>query len=181
MISVDRAKKIIQCYGGYPLAWPEQDRPAMQQLLLDSKSLSDLQKEALALDSFMGFSIEKDNSSSDCQFDQQLANMIINKLPEQQQTIQQMPITFIKKCYESNKPIIRFSAPVLLIASVMFLVIGLSASLQFNHTNDAGQLSLSDYMALYVDDTLVFEHESIDDEPLEMLAFLEPQIMDEYN
>jgi hypothetical protein len=185
MVSIDRAKKNILCYGGYSSAWPEQDRQAMQQQLIDSKSLSDLQKEAINLDRVMGLSEQEDDTSLDWTRVQNCANKIVNRLPEQQQRIKQMPLT-----YSNNEPLIdkkvrKLFSQKMTVASVFLVVIGMLYSLQISKiSDDDKQLSLLESMAIYIDDTSVFDEELIgidNDEQLEILAFIEPQIMEDYN
>lgn len=177
MISIDRAKKIILCYGGYPLAWPEQEREAVLQLLPDSKSLSDLQIEALALDGFLGFS-DHNEDTVDWALDQQCTAKIMAQLPEQMQNVEQAPVAFIG--IWRNRAL-KISKPIMLAASVALAVFGLSNNLQLDNTKaEAEQLSLSEYMTLYVDDALFDSEVAVNDEQLEIFAFLEPQIMDDY-
>lgn len=182
MISIDRAKKIIECYGGYPLAWPAHEQQAMQQLLLNSKSLKTLQNEALAFDSFIGASEKKNEASMDGVLDQLCASKILTNLPEQERTINQVPVTLISGDIPLlvSKSIIKKAHPVALVASVVLIVVSLFNIYQFNKTSlEFSPLSLSEYMTLYVDDeaeVMAIEN----NEQLEILAFLEPQIMDDY-
>lgn len=185
MISIDRAKKNILCYGGCPSAWPEQDRQAMLQLLVNSKNLSDLQKEAMALDRFMGFSEQIDDSKLDWSLVQPCAEQILTRLPEQQQKIKQIPLTYSNHDPLIDKKVRKLFSPKMFVASVFLMLIGTLYSLQIPKIpGDDKQLSLQESMAIYIDDAAVFDEVFIgidNDEQLEILAFMEPQIMEDYN
>ncbi len=177
MISLDRAKAIILCYGGYPQAWPERERQAVLQLLPDSKSLSDLQKEALALDKYMQFSDQLGEEATDWQLDQLCSEKIIASLPQQRQKLSPLSMHFINDGY---RQILTIPVSIALVASAVLVVIGLSGTIRPNSIkNEIDQLSLSEYMALYVDDFTFSEREVIDDQMLDMLVFLEPQVLDD--
>ncbi len=178
MISVDRAKKIIQCYGGLSRAWPERERKDMLQLLLDSKSLTDMRQEALVLDSFIGLAEQKADDLNDRQSEQICADRILANLPEQRRKIESIRMKFLPDL-DGVREKIALSIPVLLVA---VLVMSLSNSLQLKQsTEDDKYLTVAEYMAVYVEDNYMAEEESmpINDEQLEILAFLEPHIMDD--
>ncbi len=181
MISVDRANKIIQCYGGHSQAWPEQERKDMSQLLLDSKRLTDMQQEALVLDHFFGLAEQKTDDLNNGQKDQLCADRILSNLPEQQRNIEQITVKFLPERDVIRKKI-RSSVPVLLIAVMVVSVLSLSNGLQLNQQTEGNQyLTVEEYMTVYVEDNYMTDEENmpITDEQLEILAFLEPQIIDE--
>ena len=175
MISVDRAKRIIQSYGGRLQAWPESERQDVTQLLLDSKSLTDLQQQALVVDDFIGIAEPKVEDI----LDQQCAERILAKLPEQQRKIHPIAMQFLPlKSLFSEK--FATATPVLLVAVLVMSVLGLSNGLLLNESTDNGRyLTMSEYMTVYVEDSYMSDEEniSINDEQLEILAFIEPQII----
>lgn len=165
MISVDRAKKIINCYGAHPSAWPEQERHAVQQLLLNYKNLKTLQKKAIVLDELIIHPEQRKLQNRE--MDHQCSYKIMAALPEQQK-IEQISQPLINK----DKQTFKYMA---LAASIAFTVIGISNNSLFSHTDtNIEQFSLSEHIAVYTNDFSVIE-----DEQLEMLAFLEPQILED--
>jgi len=176
MISVDRAIKIIQCYGAYPLAWPDHERKDMQQLLLDSKSLSDMQKEALTLDKFMRFPEQKEQELFEWE-SVVLCDQIITNLPKQELEIESVRIKILDKLRVVRKAYVETMQPILLVASVVLVIIMLLSGSFVDNKKEVTPLSLADYMVLYVDDRLNEEIEMV--EELEVLAFLEPQVLEE--
>jgi len=183
MISVDRAKKIIQCYGGLSRAWPEHERKDMLQLLLDSKSLTDMQQEALVLDNFIGLAEQKTDDLNGRQGEPFCADKILANLPEQQRKIEQITIKLLPNI-DGFRNKLASSIPVLLVAMIVISMLSLSNSLQLNKSTEGDKyLTVAEYMAVYVEDNYLADEENmpINDEQLEILAFLEPQIMDEDN
>ncbi len=181
MISIDRAKKIIQCYGGDPNTWPEHERKEILQLLLDSKRLTDMQQQALAIDSFFGLVEQKTGDLNYRPGDQLCADRILSNLPVQQREIQQITLKFLPEG-DAIRHKLRSTLPVLLVAVVVMIVQSLSNSLQRNQQTQGHQfLTMAEYMAVYVEDYYITDEEyiPINDEQLEILAFLEPQIIDE--
>jgi hypothetical protein len=181
MISIDRAKQIINCYGGYPLTWPEQDRQAMQQLLLDCESLRDCQEEALSFDDFMGFIPPKSQDSFIRQSDKLCAERIVDSLPVQEKLVEPALSSLADKPSLANKNSSKISRFVLLAASVVLGTAVISSNMfQLNKSQARDELSLSDYLAIYVNENAEIDNESseITDE-LEVLAYLEPQFLEE--
>lgn len=175
MVSIDRAKRIICSYGGRIQAWPSSERQGVVQLLLDSKTLTDIQQQALLIDDVIG---EAEYKAED-ELDQQCAERILANLPEQQRKIHPIAMLFL-----TYKPVFRetmtTATPVILVAAVVLSVLSLSNSLLLNENVDNGQyLTLSEYMAVYVEDSNITEDENtlVNDEQLEILAFIEPQII----
>jgi hypothetical protein len=117
---------------------------------------------------------------SDCPenlaLDQQCASRIMSQLPEQQCRVEQLPVTFFTTI--KQKLLYLHDNPILLVASLVLLVFGLS-NLHFNYQDKAFEpLSYAEYISIYVDEEYI--PVSIDDEELEVLAFLEPQLLDDY-
>ncbi len=50
MITIERARQILACYGGNPHRWPEAERADMQLLLASDSELRKLHRQALQLD-----------------------------------------------------------------------------------------------------------------------------------
>jgi len=180
MISVNRTKEVIHSYGGQAGAWPEQERQDVLHWLLDSKSLSDIQQQAKDVDDFIAVSDQKMKGLMDKTLDQLCADRILANLPAQQQGTEQIAMRVISNCHVIKQKI---TAPILLVAAtVVVAVLALSNSFQVNENlvNDR-YLTLSEYMAVYVEDNYVIEDEEfiVDDEQLEILAFIEPQVMGE--
>ncbi len=173
MIPIDRARKIIQCYGGRASTWPDKESKDVQQLILESKSLSDLQQDALALDSFMGFTEQKEpnwESTKRC------ANRILINLPEQQQIKQSFIKKQLKDMYQLGKSYIESRQPFLIFSTVALLIMLLIGG--FSVTNKENNIMpLADFLALYVDDDTEQNDKTIND--LDVLAFLEPQVLGE--
>lgn len=181
MISVDRAKRIIQCYGGRSQGWPELERQDMLQLLLDSKSLTDIQQQALVLDDVISIAEQKKEQLIDRGLDQQCADRILMSLPEQQRKIEHIAMSFLplKLNFRAN-----LATAILVVLVAVFVLTGLSLSnsLSLNDKSEAGRyLTMSEYMAVYVEDNYISDEQSMTvyDEQLEILAFIEPQIMSE--
>ncbi len=183
MISIDRAKTILECYGGHPAAWPQPEKEDLQQAIAHSNALKILQQEAQALDEFMSFNnVEKKHlTESKC------AAQIMANLPKQNHSIEQLSINYIENMSVVYKQYINVFRPILLAASIVLVVIGLSNSFKsLEHRKVKNQetklLSLSEYMDLYVDDGLDISNETSDEaDELEILAFLDPQIMEDNN
>lgn len=168
MMSIDRAKRIIQCYGASPEAWPEHDRQAIQHLLLDSKSLADFQQQAFDLDKFIGLTSFLATVNNEI-LDQQCASRILSQLPEQQRKTDALATRFFRKAKEY---------PILLVASFVLFVFGLSGSHVSYQEKTFESLSIAEYIAIYIDEEYI--PASTDDEELEVLAFLEPQFLDDF-
>jgi len=180
MISVNRAKEIIQSYGGQAMAWPEKERQDVLHWLLDSKSLSNIQQQAIEVDGFIADYNQKMEALKDKTLDQLCADRVLANLPAQQKGIEQIAMRVISHCHVIKQ---KMTAPLLLVAAtVVVAVLGLSNSFQLNENlvNDQ-YLTISEYMAVYVEDNYVAEDEVfiVDDEQLEILAFIEPQVMGE--
>lgn len=166
MISVDRAKKIIICYGAHPSAWPEKERHSVQKLLLNSKKLNILQKEAMILDELI--MRPEQNKLQNKKINLQCSKKIMAALPEQQK-IEKISLPLINK---DKFKCLKYMA---LAASIAFTMVGISNNSLLSHTEgNIEQLSLSEHIALYTNDI-----SGIEDEQLEMLAFLEPQILED--
>ncbi len=175
MVSVDRAKRIIRSYGGRIQAWPASERQAVVRLLLDSKTLTDIQQQALLIDDLIGGAEYK----AEDELDQQCAERILANLPEQQRKIHPIAMLFLPYKHIFRETM-STAAPVILVAAVVMSVLSLSNSLSFNENTDNSQyLTLSEYMAVYVEDNNINEDENtlVNDDQLEILAFIEPQII----
>ena len=177
MISIDRAKTILECYGGHPHAWPEKERQALQQALSGSRVLQKLQQEALTLDAFMGFSSTQETSVDQQSIDQ-CVKQIYKNLPVQTQD--DKTITYKHPIRKTAKKIYQYNRPALRVASIMLALTGLIANMEYLHTDTTEHLLLSDYMAIYVDENNMPDSLLIDDSSeLELLAFLEPDILED--
>lgn len=161
IISVDRVKTILSCYGGQPKAWPEQEREAVTRILKDSSVLQQLQLDQLSIDQWIISSecLTQSISTEAC------TAHIIGNLPKQSQVIN----------YTSSLWTDRMSRPLLLAASILFLVVGLSNHPTFSHTDEPA-MSLSDFMTVYFDTA-----ELSDESELALLAYMEPLIMDDFD
>jgi hypothetical protein len=90
--SFERARQILEIYGGDPTVWPEHERQAMQQVINTSKELQALQQQAMELDALID---QADTSpAGDPVGEQQLMERILRDLPEQAANVtdlQQLP------------------------------------------------------------------------------------------
>jgi len=81
LISIERVKTLLDCYGGDPAAWPEAEQSAAIALLNQSDELQRYQREAQELDGRLN-SILSDDSSEVPDF---LLASLMTDLPPQEQ------------------------------------------------------------------------------------------------
>ena len=81
LISPERVKTILDCYGSNPDAWPEDEKVAALSLIQHSSELRELQQEAVKLDGFLSEAVNElnlDGGDSNT-----ILGKIVNSLPEQ--------------------------------------------------------------------------------------------------
>lgn len=170
IISIDRAKTILACYGGEPSAWPEQERDALLRVLKNSEILRSLQDAELAIDAFMDFPTGGKQSSIDYPLTEQCAENIMDRLPRQDQ-----------QTTGNAKRVVNFiNQPLLLAASLMLLVLGLSNNVLLNQPQDT-VISLSEFMAIYDDEKITRDGSIELSDELALLAYIEPQLLEDFN
>lgn len=176
-MSVERAKEILNSYGGYASAWPEQERETLQQLLAQSTDLRDTQQQALELDSFMGFPTLIPQAATAYDINSPCAQQIMARLAAQEQAKTKEPFTWINQFIALfNKDSLESYRPVLVLASVVLIILGLATNYQSSHKKEIELLSLTDYISLYVDNPVTENNEP---DEFEILAFMEPQLLED--
>ncbi len=80
LVTPQRVKQLLDCYGGSPQAWPEEERAAALALLESSTELQRLQKEALILDQAMNLT---EAAAPTAEPTADLAQKILGQLPAQ--------------------------------------------------------------------------------------------------
>lgn len=176
MISIERAKTIIESYGGQPVFWPEHERFAMQQLLKNSSELRFLQQQEIALDRFIGIDGYNDHPVVNKQACSHCAKQILKNLPEQEQTIPKLS-PFSNRTTTIYQQFTEHFQPLLLLASLVILVVGVTKEYPIDRAEEGVMLSLTESLNLYMEAELA-ENEQVDD-TLDVLAFLEPQIFED--
>lgn len=81
LISPERVKKLFECYGSNPDAWPTDEKVSALSLIQHSGELRELQQEIAKFDKFLNESDIARNLGEIA--DQQLVNKIVETLPDQ--------------------------------------------------------------------------------------------------
>lgn len=82
LISPERVKRILECYGSNPETWPEDEKVAALSLIQHSRELHDLQQQTAELDNLLK-SADSVVAINDEPGSDELLNKIVNALPEQ--------------------------------------------------------------------------------------------------
>lgn len=89
LVTPQRVKELLDCYGGSPEAWPEEERTAALALLDSSSELQTRREEARLLDQAMNIPPSMTATASEHTAD--LAARILDRLPAQDVPGQQTP------------------------------------------------------------------------------------------
>ncbi len=81
VVTHQRVKELLDCYGGWPQAWPEQERAAAWALLKSSTELQRLREEALVLDKALNLPSSA-RVATTTEATAALARKILGELPE---------------------------------------------------------------------------------------------------
>ena len=183
MITVDRAKKILACYGGGSSLWPEHEREAMLALLAKSSSLRLLRSEALSLDQLISIPVDQQSEIKRQRHYSKLIAQTVSSLPKQESVKQPLLLSvkniflgLTDKWLEQSA----FINPVAISASVLICVLTLFNPFNITEKQSAEYLSVSEFMGLFAEDYAEGSEDFyIDSDELETLAFLEPQLFEE--
>ncbi len=166
-MNTERAIEILHSYGGHPLNWPDQERPALRQLIAQSADLQDEQKRALQLDQQLA-AVQKSQPEPDCSA---LAMRILDTLPPQNPKMS----TAKKWSWRLSRWQQLLFPPALVLASLAFVLVYRGTELDtpalVNEPSPAIQLSEQEWQMWY--DAVL----PADD--MELLAELEPELWDE--
>lgn len=80
VVTHQRVKELLDCYGGSPQAWPEQERAAAWALLKSSTELQRLREEALSLDQALDLP-RRARGATTTEATADLAKKILGQLP----------------------------------------------------------------------------------------------------
>ena len=182
MITVDRAKTILACYGGGSSLWPEHEREAMLALLAKSSSLRLLRSEALSQDQLIAIPVDQQSEIKQHHYSKLIAQTVLS-LPKQE-SVKQPLLLNIKNIFLglTDKWLEQsaFINPVAISVSVLICVLTLFNPFNVSEKQSAEYLSVSEFMVLFAEDYAeVNEGFYIDSDELETLAFLEPQLFEE--
>ena len=170
MVTIERAKQILACYGGKPEQWPVDERLDLQQFLLSNTDLQLIQQQALELDeqlvkTFTAF------KGTDTQYLQKniLANLPDRKKPENSQFSEFL--TPINKSLANA--INKLFSPAGIMATVTMLVLLTIGVFNFKYETPA-------LISNGMDDELLLMAEALDgSDELELLAILEPELFED--
>lgn len=184
MITVDRAKTILACYGGDSSLWPEHERMAMQVLLARFSSLRILQLEALSLDQLITIPVDQQSDIKDQQYYSKLIAQTVSSLPKQSPVKQPLLLrgkniflSLTNTLFEKSS----FISPVAISMGGLFCVLTLLNPFNETEKQSAEYLSVAEFMVLFAEDYTELNDEMIlDSDELETLAFLEPQLFSDY-
>ncbi|WP_031433931.1 hypothetical protein [Methylomarinum vadi] len=171
MITIERARQIIECYGGNPNRWPETERAAMQRLLSNHQDLQELQRQAMQLDERLLelFTVQEDTNH------ETLADQILANLPDRTATEPEPTLRPLKNLTNLLPSLFNRPMPAWSLAGaalVMLLALGV---VQFGRqqASHEPQLANGENPWLLMAETL---DNSAD---LELLAVLEPELAED--
>jgi hypothetical protein len=167
MMTTDRAKQILACYGGSYEQWPIDERLALQQLLLSNAGLLKAQQQALYLDK----KLEQLFANTQMIETRQLEQKILMNLPNRQ---------YVSRPQTSNKFLNmkgwlnHIINPAKTISAMALMLILAISSFQFiANQSDTRPVSI------HMEDELWLMAEAFEQsEELELLAILEPELVD---
>jgi hypothetical protein len=176
MISTNRVKALLKSYGGNPEAWPENERFAAQQCIVRSDMLKSLQNQALKLDQTLTDLFTKDQGAARDNDLTILSQRIVRQLPEQQtKSIKKQRASNFNRLWQHilyEQPVV----PILLGSITLVLAVFLIPEQPM--PTEAG-FSLAEYNTLVLDDYLESKEIPQISEELELLTFLEPELLEE--
>lgn len=176
MISTDRVKAILKSYGGNPDAWPENERFAIQRCIARSDMLKSLQNQALKLDKTLTGLFNNDQyivSENDLTT---LSQRITAQLPKQPTRSVKKPTSSIFNRFWQYVLYEQAVVPILLGSIAFALTVFMVAESPMPYENG---FSLAEYNTLVLDDYLDNKEIIQTSEELEMLTFLEPELLEE--
>lgn len=172
LISPERVKAILDCYGSDPAAWPQDEKVAALTLIQHSSELRDLQLEAAKLDRLLSEEAAME-PGLDQAASEDLINEIIDKLPEQEKKRNPQ---FINRDSGSTRSLFDWNrtfgaiAASIAVAAISLSIFTISPeSVKPVSSVAASQIELDNWMWEQV------AGESVDDseEPMSMMALLE--------
>lgn len=171
LVSPDRVKRILECYGSNPEAWPDDEKVAALSLIQHSGELQDLQQQTAELDNLLksaDSAVTVNEGASN-----ELLNKIVNVLPEQDRK----PDTrFVNQSSKSNKSFFDLNHSLGAIAASLAVVAISMSIVTLSPNNIKTESSVASSQSVL--DEWMWEQvtgESVDeaDEPLSMMALLE--------
>ena len=166
MMTTDRAKQILACYGGSFEQWPIDERLALQQLLSSNAGLLKAQQQALYLDK----KLEQLFANTQMIETRQLEQKILMNLPNRQ---------YVSRPQTSNKFLNmkgwlnHVINPAKTISAMALIVLAISSFQFIANQSDTHPVSI------HMEDELWLMAEAFEQsEELELLTILEPELID---
>jgi hypothetical protein len=106
LVTPQRVEQLLDCYGGSPQAWPEEERAAALALLESSTELQRLRKEALILDRAMNLT---EAAAPTAEPTADLAQKILGQLPAQDSAHQPNHVGRHKPGQDQRRPYSRIT------------------------------------------------------------------------
>ena len=166
MMTTDRAKQILACYGGSFEQWPIDERLALQQLLSSNAGLLKAQQPALYLDK----KLEQLFANTQMIETRQLEQKILMNLPNRQ---------YVSRPQTSNKFLNmkgwlnHVINPAKTISAMALIVLAISSFQFIANQSDTHPVSI------HMEDELWLMAEAFEQsEELELLTILEPELID---
>ena len=171
MITHERARQILNCYGGDPRRWPENERTAMERLLSSHSELQKLQEQCLQLDNRLTelFSIQEEKTF------EPLALKILARLPDRPDDDAQPIARARGKLQTLLQPLLDRPIPVWSMAGAALVILLAIGMLHFDQQPDTPQPQLANREDawLLMADTLNQPND------LELLAVFEPELSED--
>jgi len=175
-ISTNRVIALLESYGGNPEAWPENERFAAQRCISQSDMLKSLQNQALKLDQTLTNLFTKDPCAASENDLTALSQRIVRQLPEQRtRPIKKQRSSVFSRIWQH----ILYEQPVVpILLSGITLVLAVFLIPEQPMPTETG-FSLAEYNTLVLDDYLDNKEIPQINEELELLTFLEPELLEE--
>ena len=174
MMTTDRAKQIIDCYGGNFEQWPVDERLVLQRLLLSHPELLKAHQQALYLDE----KLEQYFASVQTLETKQLEKKILKNLPVRKMNADSRAgrnIKIISKLFNIEIVLNTFNNPAKTMGAFALMLLCAISLFLFNENRQVA-IQISSGM----EDELMLMAESLDySEELELLAILEPELVED--
>ena len=175
-LSSNRVIALLETYGGNPRAWPKAERLAAEQSIAQSEQLQTLQQQTQQFDrAVSGLFLEQQAKVTDSEL-KAIKQRIINQLPQQQVLEKKSTIPYSFSFFWQRFVNTDYQVPALLGCIALLLSITLfSKQPELVNTN----LSYAEYQALILESYADAEESNQQTNELQMLAFLEPELVED--
>lgn len=172
LISPERVKQILKCYGANPQSWPADEKLAALTLIQHSAELRELQQQTVQFDKLL---LSADTALNiEETVDRDLLDRIVNSLPEQEKKPHP---DFVNRLPAERKSFLDFSRSLGAIAASLAVVAISLSIVSISPTNIKPVSSVASAQSVldeWMWEQVVGEQQSEElDEPLSMMALLE--------